>query len=183
MCANMWLIAGLCQKCRSTKTLAAVYLPTRHTHQTLPAAVTMCHFKASCLCSPSLYIYLYVSLLLFQSVVCVGSVWIAEQNCSKLKRRTQQGVNLMRPQLGCCSVICLLCSGSCGYTVPPPLHRSSSMSIQWHLRLLCRDNVLIAHAVWRSKLFSEQFIKWNLIASPAAGTICTVRVASLTLIR
>lgn len=96
LCANMWLIAGLCQKCRSTKTLAAVSLPTRHTHQTLPVAVTMCHFKASCLCSPSLYIYLYVSLLLFQSVVSVGSVWIAEQNCSKLKRRTQQGVNLTR---------------------------------------------------------------------------------------
>lgn len=162
MCANMWLIAGLCQKCRSTKTLAAVSLPTRHTHQTLPVAVTMCHFKASCLCSRSLSIYLYVSLLLFQSAVCVGSVWIAEQNCSKLKRRTQQGVNLMRPQLGCCSVICLLCSGSCGYTAPLLFH-VDSMTFEAFMPGQCAN---CARSVEVQTIFGTVYkMKFNCIAS------------------
>lgn len=84
MCANMWLIAGLCQKCRSTKTLAAVSLPTRHTHQTLPVAVTMCHFKASCLCSPSLYIFICLS-----SPVSVCCLCEFRLNCRTELQQTQ----------------------------------------------------------------------------------------------
>lgn len=80
MCTNMWLIAGLCQKCRSTKTLPAVSLPTRHTHQTLPVAVTMCHFKASCLCS------LFICLSSPVSVCCLCGFRL---NCRTELQQTQ----------------------------------------------------------------------------------------------
>lgn len=74
----------MCQKCRSTKTLAAVSLPTRHTHQTLPVAVTMCHFKAFCLCSPSLYIYM--SLFSCFSLFCLCGFRL---NCRTELQQTQ----------------------------------------------------------------------------------------------